>query len=72
LVRQAHLLFEQGLPLADTLDRRLAIDIELFSRGGVAILDKIRNKTMTRFAPAARRQSRTRWPVAARRRTQVW
>jgi phytoene/squalene synthetase len=44
LVRRAQLLFEQGLPLADTLDRRLAIDIELFSRGGMAILDKIRRQ----------------------------
>ena len=44
LVRRARLLFEQGLPLADTLDRRLAIDIELFSRGGMAILDKIRKQ----------------------------
>ena len=44
LVRRAQLLFEQGLPLADTLDRRLAIDIELFSRGGMAILNKIRKQ----------------------------
>ncbi len=44
LVRRAQGLFEQGLPLADTLDRRLAIDIELFSRGGMAILDKIRDQ----------------------------
>lgn len=44
LVRRAQLLFEQGLPLADTLDRRLAIDIELFSRGGMAILDNIRKQ----------------------------
>lgn len=44
LVNRARLLFEQGLPLADTLDRRLAIDIELFSRGGMAILDKIRKQ----------------------------
>lgn len=44
LVRRTQLLFQQGLPLADTLDRRLAIDIELFSRGGMAILDKIRKQ----------------------------
>jgi hypothetical protein len=30
--------------LADTLDRRLAIDIELFSRGGMAILEKLRKQ----------------------------
>jgi phytoene/squalene synthetase len=34
-------LFEQGMPLPKMLDRRLALDITLFSRGGVAILDKI-------------------------------
>lgn len=44
LVNRAQHLFEQGLPLADTLDRRLAIDIELFSRGGMAILEKIRRQ----------------------------
>lgn len=44
LIRRVQLLFEQGLPLADTLDRRLAIDIELFSRGGMAILDRIRKQ----------------------------
>lgn len=33
--------FKRGLPLIPTLDRRLALDIELFSQGGLAILDKI-------------------------------
>jgi phytoene/squalene synthetase len=34
-------LFQEGLPLARMVDRRLAIDVELFSRGGMRILDKI-------------------------------
>jgi squalene synthase HpnC len=34
-------LFLRGLPLADRVDRRLAIDLELFSRGGLKILEKI-------------------------------
>ena len=34
-------LFLKGLPLADQVDRRLAIDLELFSRGGLKILSKI-------------------------------
>jgi squalene synthase HpnC len=34
-------LFVKGFPLIPTLDARLALDIELFSRGGMAILDKI-------------------------------
>jgi len=42
LVNRAHMLFLQGLPLVDRVDRRLAVDLELFSRGGLAILEKIR------------------------------
>lgn len=34
-------LFDHGLPLARRVDRRLALDIELFSRGGLLILRKI-------------------------------
>jgi squalene synthase HpnC len=34
-------LFLKGLPLAGRVDRRLAIDLELFSRGGLKILEKI-------------------------------
>jgi squalene synthase HpnC len=34
-------LFLKGLPLASQVDRRLAIDLELFSRGGLKILEKI-------------------------------
>lgn len=33
--------FERGLPLAKMVNRSLALDIELFSRGGLAILDAI-------------------------------
>ena len=35
-------LFRKGLPLIDTVDRRLALDLQLFSSGGMAILKKIR------------------------------
>ena len=34
-------LFLKGLPLAGQVDRRLAIDLELFGRGGLKILEKI-------------------------------
>jgi squalene synthase HpnC len=37
----ARKLFIEGLPLADRVDRRLSIDLELFSRGGLRVLDKI-------------------------------
>jgi len=40
-VERARDWFHRGLPLADRVDRRLAIDIELFSRGGQGILDAI-------------------------------
>jgi squalene synthase HpnC len=40
-VEVARKLFLEGLPLARKVDRRLAVDIELFSRGGLKILDKI-------------------------------
>jgi squalene synthase HpnC len=37
-------LFHKGLPLIKTLDRRLALDITLFSRGGMKILEKIKDQ----------------------------
>jgi squalene synthase HpnC len=40
-VAYARDFFHKGLPLSSRLDARLALDIELFSRGGMAILDKI-------------------------------
>jgi squalene synthase HpnC len=40
-VEVARGLFLKGMPLADAVDRRLAIDLELFSRGGLRVLDKI-------------------------------
>jgi len=40
-VQRAREWFEQGLPLAGKVDRGLAIDIELFSRGGLEILHAI-------------------------------
>lgn len=40
-VARAREWFERGLPLASKVDRELAIDIELFSRGGQEILNAI-------------------------------
>jgi hypothetical protein len=34
-------LFFAGLPLVGTVDRRLALDLDLFNRGGMLVLDKI-------------------------------
>jgi len=34
-------LFLEGLPLVKTVDKRLAFDLDLFSRGGMRVLEKI-------------------------------
>jgi phytoene/squalene synthetase len=44
LVTRAEELFQQGLPLVRSVDRRLAVDVDLFSSGGLAILKKIRRQ----------------------------
>ena len=41
IVDKARALFLAGLPLPGLVDRRLAIDLDLFSRGGMRVLDKI-------------------------------
>lgn len=40
-VNEARRYFREGLPLSRTLDARLSLDIGLFTRGGMFILDKI-------------------------------
>ena len=40
-VEVARELFEAGLPLIKRVNRRLALDLELFSRGGMRVLQKI-------------------------------
>ncbi len=41
IVARTRQFFEDGLPLSGTVDRRLSLDIDLFSRGGMRVLDKI-------------------------------
>jgi len=41
LVARTRVLFAQGAPLAKKVSGRLSIDLEMFSRGGVAVLDAI-------------------------------
>jgi len=43
-VSTAEGFFRAGLPLTRQVDRRLALDLELFSRGGLRILSKIRTE----------------------------
>lgn len=40
-VQYARGFFDTGLPLARMVNKRLSVDLELFSRGGMRILDKI-------------------------------
>src|SRR5206468_8276975 len=40
-VDRARDLFHRGWPLVDRLPRALAVDVDLFTRGGLAILDRI-------------------------------
>jgi squalene synthase HpnC len=40
-VDRARELFVEGLPLTGMVQRRLAVDLDLFSRGGMRVLDKI-------------------------------
>jgi squalene synthase HpnC/squalene synthase HpnD len=41
LIARTHILFQEGLPLARHVEGKLRIDLEMFSRGGIAILDAI-------------------------------
>ena len=37
-------LFRKGLPLVKMVDKRLSLDLDLFSRGGMKVLEKIRSQ----------------------------
>lgn len=41
VVERARMLFLEGLPLTRTVNRRLSVDLALFSRGGMLVLNKI-------------------------------
>jgi squalene synthase HpnC len=41
LIARTRVLFAQGAPLAKMVGGRLSVDLEMFSRGGVAVLDAI-------------------------------
>ena len=43
-VERARGFFMTGLPLARMVNKRLAVDLELFSRGGLCVLDKIERR----------------------------
>ena len=41
LIARTRTLFAQGRPLAKMVDARLSVDLEMFTRGGLAVLDSI-------------------------------
>jgi len=63
-------LFLKGLPLADSVDRRLAIDLDLFSRGGLRVLEKIeaQDYDVLRSRPAISKVERVGLLLGALRR----
>jgi squalene synthase HpnC len=62
----ARSLFEEGLPLIGRVNRELAVDLDLFSRGGLAILDAIERQDcdVLRARPAL--SKRTKLALAIR------
>ena len=63
----ARKLFDEGRPLAKTVRRRLAFDLELFSRGGLRVLDKIEAQGYDVLSkrPAISKPERVRLMLAA-------
>jgi squalene synthase HpnC len=58
----ARKLFLEGLPLIKTVDKRLAFDLDLFSRGGMRVLEKIEQQNYNVLArrPAISKFERVR------------
>ena len=67
IVAKARGLFEQGLPLVGKVNRRLALDLDLFSRGGMRVLDKIEQQDYDVLAarPAISKVERVRLLIAS-------
>jgi squalene synthase HpnC len=65
-VEKTRALFLEGLPLSGMVDRRLAIDLDLFSRGGMRVLDKIEQQgyDVLRARPAISKAERA-WLLLA-------
>ena len=60
-VERAREWFRRGLPLTEKVDRSLALDIELFSRGGLAILQAVEDQN---YDVLARRPSLSKYRKA--------
>jgi squalene synthase HpnC len=67
IVEKARELFRIGLPLPGMVNRRLALDLDLFSRGGMRVLDKIEQQDFNVLAarPAISKGERLRLLVGS-------
>ena len=67
IVGKARELFLEGLPLSGMVDRRLALDLDLFSRGGLRVLEKIEQRDYNVLAarPAISKAERVRLLLAS-------
>jgi squalene synthase HpnC len=67
IVEKARELFWEGLPLSRMVDRRLALDLDLFSRGGLRVLEKIEQRDYDVLAarPAISKAERVRLLLAS-------
>jgi squalene synthase HpnC len=73
VVEYARNLFRAGAPLASMVDRRLALDLDLFNRGGLRILDKIAEQNYDVFSrrPVISKAERV-WLLLAALARQAW
>jgi squalene synthase HpnC len=71
IVEKAHDLFHQGLPLVGMVNRRLSFDLDLFSRGGLRILQKIEQQDFNVLAarPKVSKADRVMLLIASLART---
>src|SRR5215467_8646949 len=44
LIARTRILFQEGLPLAQQVEGKLSVDLEMFSQGGLAVLDAIESQ----------------------------
>jgi len=67
VVEKARELFLEGLPLAGMVNRRLSLDLDLFSRGGMKVLEKIERQGYDVLAarPAISKAERVRLLVGS-------
>ena len=59
-------MFERGLPLIDQVDRELAVDLDLFSRGGLEILRAIERRQYDVLSARPAISKRTKLALAMR------